>query len=161
MQAKIKMTKNQNKIDKLISKLCPNGVEFKELGEVGTLIRGNGLQKKDFTETGVGCIHYGQIYTYYRSFADKTKSFVSPELAKKLKKAQKGDAIITLAIQEYPAVLATLLPKNQTIKDVMSFEKFKETKKKNILSVIIKRKNAFVTMRSLFFLLIFLFTFFY
>lgn len=65
------------------------------LSEIGTMIRGNGLQKKDFTETGVGCIHYGQIYTYYGTFADKTKSFVSPELAKKLKKAQKGDVIIT------------------------------------------------------------------
>lgn len=62
--------------------------------EIGTLIRGNGLQKKDFTETGVGCIHYGQIYTYYGTFADKTKTFVSPELAKKLKKAQKGDVLI-------------------------------------------------------------------
>lgn len=69
-------------------------VEYKRLGEVGEFIRGSGLQKKDFTETGVGCIHYGQIYTYYGTFADKTKSFVSPELAKKLKKAQKGDVLI-------------------------------------------------------------------
>lgn len=58
------------------------------------MIRGNGLQKKDFTETGVGAIHYGQIYTYYGTFADKTKSFVSPELAKKLRKAEKGDLVI-------------------------------------------------------------------
>ena len=65
------------------------------LNEIGTMIRGNGLQKKDFTETGVGCIHYGQIYTYYGTFTDKTKSFVSPELAQKLKKVQKGDVIIT------------------------------------------------------------------
>ena len=70
-------------------------VEYKALGEMGEFIRGNGLQKKDFTEIGVGCIHYGQIYTYYGTFTDKTKSFVSPELAKKLKKAQKGDVIIT------------------------------------------------------------------
>jgi len=69
-------------------------VEYKALGEIGEFIRGNGLQKKDFTETGVGCIHYGQIYTYYGTFADKTKTFVSPELSKKLKKAQKGDVLI-------------------------------------------------------------------
>ncbi|MDQ5770908.1 hypothetical protein [Thiothrix subterranea] len=31
-------------------------VEWKPLGEVGQLIRGNGLQKKDFTETGVPAI---------------------------------------------------------------------------------------------------------
>ncbi len=62
---------------------------------MGTLIRGNGLQKKDFTQTGVGCIHYGQIYTYYGTFVDKTISFVSPELAKKLKKAKMGDVLIS------------------------------------------------------------------
>jgi type I restriction enzyme S subunit len=76
------------------SLLYIKNVEYKTLGEVGTFIRGNGLQKKDFTENGVGCIHYGQIYTYYGTFADKTKTFVSPELAKKLKKAQKGDVLI-------------------------------------------------------------------
>lgn len=70
-------------------------VEWKTLGEVGTLIRGNGLQKKDFVEDGVGCIHYGQIYTYYGTYANKTKTFVSPKLAKKLKKAQKGDVLIS------------------------------------------------------------------
>lgn len=59
------------------------------------MIRGSGLQKKDFTESGVGCIHYGQIYTYYGTYANKTKSFVSPELAKKLKKAKKGDVLIS------------------------------------------------------------------
>lgn len=70
-------------------------VEWKKLEEVGTLIRGNGLQKKDFVEDGVGCIHYGQIYTYYGTFADKTKTFVSPKLAMKLKKAQKDDVLIS------------------------------------------------------------------
>jgi type I restriction enzyme S subunit len=69
-------------------------VEWKTLGELGEFIRGNGLQKKDFTESGVGCIHYGQIYTHYGSSATKTKTFVSPDLAKKLKKARKNDLII-------------------------------------------------------------------
>lgn len=57
-------------------------------------MRGNGLQKKDFTESGIGCIHYGQIYTYYGLSATKTKSFVSEEFSKRLKKAKKGDLII-------------------------------------------------------------------
>jgi hypothetical protein len=52
--------------------------------------QGTGLQGKDFTESGVGCIHYGQIYTYYGTFTDTTKSFVSEEAAKKFKKAQKA-----------------------------------------------------------------------
>ena len=69
-------------------------VVWKTLGEVGTLIRGNGLQKKDFTEDGIPAIHYGQIYTHYGTFASKTKSFVSARLAEKLKKAQYGDVLI-------------------------------------------------------------------
>ena len=61
---------------------------------VGEFIRGSGLQKKDFTETGVGCIHYGQIYTHYGTYTEKTKTFVSENLAKKSRKAQSGDLII-------------------------------------------------------------------
>ena len=61
---------------------------------IGKFTRGGGLQKKDFTETGVGCIHYGQIYTYYGTYTDKTKTFVSEEFAKKARKAKYGDLII-------------------------------------------------------------------
>ena len=64
------------------------------MGEIGTFIRGNGLQKKDFTDSGVGCIHYGQIYTHYGFYTTQTKSFVDESLAKKLTKVQKGDIII-------------------------------------------------------------------
>ncbi len=81
-------------IQKLMEELCPDGVEYKKLGEIGTFVRGNGLQKKDFTESGVGCIHYGQIYTYYNLFTSQTKSFVDPELAKRLTKVETGDVII-------------------------------------------------------------------
>ena len=70
-------------------------VEWKALGEVGELVRGNGLPKADFTETGVPAIHYGQIYTYYKTFTTETKSFVSPETATKLKKVNTGDVVIT------------------------------------------------------------------
>lgn len=71
-----------------------NDVKIMTLGEIGTFVRGSGLQKKDFTPTGVGCIHYGQIYTYYGTYAKKTKSFVSQEFALKARKAKHGDLII-------------------------------------------------------------------
>lgn len=61
---------------------------------IGKFIRGSGLQKKDFTETGVGCIHYGQIYTYYGTYTNKTKTFVSEEFAKKSRRAKYGDLVI-------------------------------------------------------------------
>ena len=83
-----------NKIERMLQELCPDGVEYKKLGEIGTFTRGNGLQKKDFTDTGVGCIHYGQIYTYYGTSATRTLTHCSPILAAKLKVAHKGDIII-------------------------------------------------------------------
>lgn len=78
--------------DKLLT--FGNNVPRKTLGEVGILIRGNGLQKKDFCKSGVGCIHYGQIYTQFGMFADKTISFVEPKLAEKLTKVNTGDIIM-------------------------------------------------------------------
>lgn len=71
-----------------------NNVTVMPLGELGTFTRGSGLQKKDFTPAGIGCIHYGQIYTYYGTCAKKTKSFVSQELALKARKAKYGDLVI-------------------------------------------------------------------
>ena len=61
---------------------------------IGEFIRGGGLQKKDFTEMGVGCIHYGQIYTHYGTYTDKTKTYVSKEFFKKARKAKSGDLVI-------------------------------------------------------------------
>lgn len=82
-------------IDDLIAEHCPDGVEFKELGDVGEFVRGSGLQKKDFVDEGFPCIHYGQIYTYYGTSTATTKSFISPELASRLKRAETGDLVVT------------------------------------------------------------------
>ena len=70
------------------------------LGEIGTFERGNGIQKKDFTEEGVGCIHYGQIHTYYGLSTTETISYISKEQAKKCKKAQYGDIIIATTSED-------------------------------------------------------------
>ncbi|MDO9516903.1 MAG: hypothetical protein Q7J10_02530 [Methanosarcinaceae archaeon] len=43
-----------NKIDKLIIDLCPEGVEFKELGEIASYIRGVTYGKKDETQSNDG-----------------------------------------------------------------------------------------------------------
>ena len=83
-----------SEIREMIRELCPDGVEFKKLGEIGRFIRGNGLQKKDFTEDGFPCIHYGQIYTKYGLSTTETISRCDPELAEKLIKAKTGDLVI-------------------------------------------------------------------
>lgn len=69
-------------------------VEWKTLGEVGSILRGNGLQKSDFSEEGVGCIHYGQIYTRLGFSCDKTLTYVPEQLAKSLTKVEPGNLVI-------------------------------------------------------------------
>lgn len=85
-----------SRLSEMIEELCPDGVEYKKLGEIAEIIRGNGLQKSDFVDSGVGCIHYGQIYTKYGAFADKTITYVTPELAKTLKTVSTGDLVVAI-----------------------------------------------------------------
>ena len=69
-------------------------VQMKPIKEIGKLVRGNGLQKKDFTEDGTGCIHYGQIYTRFGLSTSSTLTFVDSQLAAKLTKVSPGDLVI-------------------------------------------------------------------
>ena len=64
-------------------------------GEFCEMIKGNGFQKADFVEEGVGCIHYGQIYTLYGPYTYTTNKFVSQEVFENARKASKGDIIMT------------------------------------------------------------------
>ena len=85
-----------SRLREMIEELCPDGVEYRKLGEIAEIVRGNGLQKKDFVDSGVGCIHYGQIYTKFGAFADKTLTYVTPELAATLKKVSTGDLVVAI-----------------------------------------------------------------
>ena len=80
-----------SRLDELIKELCPDGVEYKTLGEIATISRGGNFQKKDFCDNGIPCIHYGQIYTKYGLFTDSTFTFINAECAKKQKFAHKND----------------------------------------------------------------------
>lgn len=91
-------------LDDLITELCPHGVEFARLGDVGEFIRGNGLQKSDLTDAGTPAVHYGQIHTYYGVWADSTKSFTDPMLATRLRRAKPGDLIIATTSEDNAAV---------------------------------------------------------
>ena len=96
--------------DKLLSFDNVEGeeVEWKKMSEVGTFIRGNGLQKKDFTESGVGCIHYGQIYTKFNTFTDKTLTYCSENVARKLTPVHPGDLIIACTSENVEDVCKTV-----------------------------------------------------
>ncbi|CAH9017006.1 restriction endonuclease subunit S [Candidatus Nitrosacidococcus sp. I8] len=79
----------------LLERIKNSSVEWKALGEISELIRGHGLPKNVFSESGIPAIHYGQIYTYYGLSTEKTISFVTHETALKLRKVNYGDVIIT------------------------------------------------------------------
>lgn len=79
-------------------------VEWKKLGDLGTFIRGTGIQKSDFVDEGYPCIHYGQIHTKYGISTEKTISFISEELYKKSKKAVKGDVVLATTSEDAEGV---------------------------------------------------------
>ncbi|MDR0322719.1 MAG: restriction endonuclease subunit S, partial [Treponema sp.] len=66
------------KLDRLTAKLCPNGVEYKTLGEIATeMYRGSGIKREQITKTGTPCVRYGEIYTTYNIWFDKCVSFTN------------------------------------------------------------------------------------
>jgi type I restriction enzyme S subunit len=89
-----------SRIDDLIAKKCPSGVKYATLGEMGLFVRGNGLQKKDLKDSGFACIHYGQVHTQYGTQASITKSFVTNQLASRLRKAEPDNLIIATTSED-------------------------------------------------------------
>lgn len=71
-------------------------VQWKKLGEVAELIRGGNFQKKDFTEVGIPCIHYGQIYTHFGIHTTQTIKCVSKEIAVKSRIAKQNDIVMAI-----------------------------------------------------------------
>ncbi len=41
-----------NKIEQMIAELCPDGVETQQIGDFAELVRGNGMPKSAFTDSG-------------------------------------------------------------------------------------------------------------
>lgn len=90
--------------DHLLNLQGKEGVEMKTLGEIGSFIRGNGIQKSDFVEYGYACIHYGQIHSKYGFSTDKTISQIDESLYKRCKKAVKGDVVLATTSEDKEGV---------------------------------------------------------
>lgn len=113
---------NLNYIEKLLDGA---DVAWLPLGEIGTFIRGNGLQKRDFSEDGFPAIHYGEIHTKYALEADNTFTYVSEDFAQKLKKAQKNNLLLATTSEDDKDVakpLAWLGPQVAISSDMMLFQ---------------------------------------
>ena len=76
------------------------GWTYKKLGEVGSFLRGKSIQKADFVEQGMPCIHYGQIHTKFGVSVNKHLSEIPIELYNKSIIASPGDVIIAITSED-------------------------------------------------------------
>lgn len=76
------------------------GWTYKTFGEVGTFFRGKSIQKADFVEKGMPCIHYGQIHTKFGISVDKHLSEIPLEVYNKSIIASPGDVIIAITSED-------------------------------------------------------------
>ena len=77
-----------NKIEELIEKYCPDGVEYKEMGELGKFYGGlTGKKKEDFIDGNANFITYVNVYKNLAlDLHDTAKVQVNPnEKQRKLK----------------------------------------------------------------------------
>ena len=64
------------------------------IGELGTITRGRRFVRDDVRDSGMPCIHYGDMYTYYGITAKNTKTFLDRDFPKKMQYAKKGDVVV-------------------------------------------------------------------
>lgn len=83
-----------SRIDDLIRDLCPDGVEFHPIGEFAELVRGHGMPKSTFQDSGVNCIHYGHIYTRYGVSTSHAVTCVDRDYATTLTTVNPGDLVV-------------------------------------------------------------------
>ena len=86
-----------SKLQDLINRLCPNGVEYRRLGEIATdVFRGGGILRNQVTETGVPCVRYGEIYTTYGIWFDECVSHTKLEYIQSPKYFEHGDILFAI-----------------------------------------------------------------
>jgi len=83
-----------SRLAELIEELCPDGVEYRPLGEIADLQRGAGMPKKLFVDKGIPAIHYGHIFTKYGIQTKCAAAYLAPEDADKLTRVYPGDLVV-------------------------------------------------------------------
>ena len=81
-------------VDALLRQHCPNGVEFRALGDAGEVFRGRRFTKADYVDEGLAAIHYGELYTHYGTSAREVITRVRSDLAPNLRFVETGDVVI-------------------------------------------------------------------
>ena len=85
------------KLQELLDELCPNGVEYKTVGEIAVdIFRGAGIKRDDVTENGVPCVRYGEIYTTYGIWFDECVSHTELKKVPSPKFFEHGDILFAI-----------------------------------------------------------------
>ena len=81
----------------LVRDLCPDGVEYRTLGEIATdIFRGNGIKRDEVTENGTPCVRYGEIYTTYGIWFDTCVSHTDESNIKNKRYFEHGDILFAI-----------------------------------------------------------------
>jgi type I restriction enzyme S subunit len=64
------------------------------LKDIGQFIRGRRFTKNDYVDNGLGCIHYGQIYTTFDTKTHTVVTHVPESLRSSLRLATPGDVVV-------------------------------------------------------------------
>ncbi len=86
-----------SKLQELIDTLCPNGVEYKRLGDIALdIYRGAGIKRDEVTGEGIPCVRYGEIYTTYGIWFDECASHTVLDNVKTPKYFEHGDILFAI-----------------------------------------------------------------
>ena len=107
-----------SRLDELIEELCPNGVEYKKLGELGTIYNGlTGKNKNDFTEGNQKYITYINVFNNI-SIDIETQDKVKIDRNEKQNKVEYGDVIFTASSENIEDVGMTSVLTNLIEEDL-------------------------------------------
>lgn len=86
-----------SRLEELIQEHCPDGVEFKTLGEIAiNIYRGSGITREQITETGTPCVRYGEIYTTYGVWFEQCVSHTNEAEITSKKYFEHGDILFAI-----------------------------------------------------------------
>ena len=86
-----------SRLSEMIKELCPDGVEYKKLGEIATnIFRGAGIKRDELAEEGIPCVRYGEIYTTYGIWFDVCISHTNEKFLSNPKYFGYGDILFAI-----------------------------------------------------------------
>ncbi len=86
-------------LEKILMPPSKNRINSKEwqkvtLGEIGKMLKGKGITKKELTPNGMPCIRYGEIYSQHHFYLKEFKSYIPQEILPMTESIFFGDILL-------------------------------------------------------------------